>query len=344
MSIWSRRNAGLAVFTAAAGIAVLAATAVGPTYAQTSSSALLTECQQALGYASRTPADLAWLHQCVSALSPPKVTPTTTAPPPPSTPWPTAATTGLPVGTALTPATACDLRVDNEVITGKLFDCEVNIYAKGVVIRNSVLHGGGRWGAFVRDGGSATFERDTVQPASGCNGDAGLTGSNFTATAVRLINWGDGYFLSGPNVLIRDSYAKMCAPKDSGEHSDGVQGYHAGPNVTIQHNQWDQRCVDQTGNPADNACSVTAPIFWGDDSGNGLTYDNNLVRGGGYSIRIHAGTGHHVTNNVVDRSWQFGPVSSNCPNIAVWSANRVANVNESQALADVAALACSGDR
>jgi hypothetical protein len=243
----------------------------------------------------------------------------------------------------LSPVTSCDLRIDNQVFVGKDFNCEVNIYARGVVIRNSLIRGAGRWGAFVRPGGSATFERVTVQPSSGCDGEAALTGSNFTARWVRLVNWGDGYFIEGPNVLIEDSYAKMCAPRGSGFHGDGVQGYQAGAGVVIRHNQWDQRCSDQTGNPADVACDVTAPIFWGDDSGNGLRLENNLIRGGGYGIRIHAGTGHVVTNNVVDRSWQYGPVTSNCPNIAVWSNNRIANVSETGVLTNVERLDCSGD-
>ena len=34
------------------------------------------ECVQALGYPSRSPADVVWLEQCVSALTPPTVPPT----------------------------------------------------------------------------------------------------------------------------------------------------------------------------------------------------------------------------------------------------------------------------
>jgi hypothetical protein len=42
------------------------------------------ECQNALGYDARTPADIEWLQQCVSALTPPTATPTTPPTVPPS--------------------------------------------------------------------------------------------------------------------------------------------------------------------------------------------------------------------------------------------------------------------
>src|SRR5262245_32337124 len=43
------------------------------------------ECQRALGYPARSPADIEWLQQCVSALTPPTVPPTTPPTVPPST-------------------------------------------------------------------------------------------------------------------------------------------------------------------------------------------------------------------------------------------------------------------
>jgi hypothetical protein len=78
------------------------------------------ECQQALGYDARTSADIEWLQQCVSALTPPTVPPTTppTVPPsgttspsttptstaPPTTP-PTPTQTTLPPTTTPPPST-----------------------------------------------------------------------------------------------------------------------------------------------------------------------------------------------------------------------------------------------
>jgi hypothetical protein len=338
---------------AAATVALFSAGSVSGSYAGAAGSdvSVVDECQKALGYAGRTAADLAWLHQCVSALTPPIAPPPTTPPPPPSTTpppppptsdWPMPSTTGVPDGTVLSPAAECTLRTNNQVIVGKVFTCEVNIYATGVVIRDSLIRGAGLWGAFVRPGGSASFDHVTVQPATGCNGEAALTGSHFSAHAVKVMNWGDAFFLEGGGVSITDSYAKMCAPRGFGFHSDGVQGYHAGADVVVRHNHLDQRCSDQTHNPQDRACDVTAPVFWGDDSGDRLRFQDNLVRGGGHSIRIHSGSGHIVTGNVVDRAWQFGPVYSHCSHIADWSGNRTATVTDAGVASNFAPLPCTG--
>jgi hypothetical protein len=64
------------------------------------------ECKLALGYDARTAADIEWLNQCVSALTPPTATPTTppTVPPsttssPSTTPTPSASPTSTPTTT-----------------------------------------------------------------------------------------------------------------------------------------------------------------------------------------------------------------------------------------------------
>lgn len=329
--------------------AVLAA---GPGVAPAAAPGVLSvrdECAQALGYPSRSAADVAWLEQCVSALTAPTVPPTPTPTPSPSptpsptpaptTPaagWPTDATTGIPPGTALTPWTgSCDLRTANQVIVGAVFNCPVNVWAAGVVIRNSVIRGGPYWGANTRPGGTATFDHVTVQPSSGCNLEAALTGANYTASAVKVLDWGEGFWVTGGgNVLVSDSYARLCAPAGSGAHSDGIQAYQASGASVFRHNHIDQRGA--------NSCCVTSPLFWSSSPGTRLTFVDNLVRGGGYSLRIHDGSGHVVTGNVVDRVWLFGPVLVDCVRVATWSGNRVATVGADLALSNPAALACDG--
>jgi hypothetical protein len=63
------------------------------------------ECQNALGYPARSPADIEWLQQCVSALTPPTVPPTTppTAPPSGTTSPSTTPTSTAPPTTPPTP-------------------------------------------------------------------------------------------------------------------------------------------------------------------------------------------------------------------------------------------------
>ena len=63
--------------------------------------------------------------------------------------------------------------------------------------------------------------------------------------------------------------------------------------------------------------------------------------GGGYTIRVHSGSGHAVSGNrVVDGTWVYGPVSSSCAAIE-WSDNRIVEIDENYAVtADVGELDC----
>ena len=68
---------------------------------------------------------------------------------------------------------------------------------------------------------------------------------------------------------------------------------------------------------------------------------DNLFRGGGFTIRVHAGSGHTVSGNVVERdSWAFGPVTSSCGAIT-WTGNRLADVSEAGVASNPEPLECS---
>ena len=286
-------------------------------------------------------------------------TTTTTVPPPPASSWPTAETTGVTDPAALTPWTGdCTFRTDGELVENKVFDCGPDIYANGVTIRNSIVRGNEHWGINVRpeDGAPAIVENVTFEGGTACNFGVALGAGNYHASKVKVLNFGDAFRYSTNNTVVRDSYAKLCAPGDSGAHSDGLQGYLA-PDATadrphvFEHNTVDQRCsawegqgvieANGTGNPADRACSVTANVFWSDESGNGLVVKDNLFRGGGFTIRVHAGSGHTVSGNVVERdSWAFGPVTSSCGAIT-WTGNRLADVSEAGVASNPEPLECS---
>ena len=86
---------------------------------------------------------------------------------------------------------------------------------------------------------------------------------------------------------------------------------------------------------------MTANVFLADDSGDGLVVRDNLFRGGGYTIRVHSGSGHVVTGNVVEReSWAYGAVSSSCGAID-WRDNRLADIDADGVASDLAPLDCS---
>jgi parallel beta-helix repeat protein len=82
--------------------------------------------------------------------------------------------------------------------------------------------------------------------------------------------------------------------------------------VTINHNTIDQR---------DDPCP-TAPIFIPDQGNAGATVTDNVVAGGGYSIRLTGGTVPTVTGNkVVNNTWGYGPLDVECSIIGTWSGN-----------------------
>lgn len=242
--------------------------------------------------------------------------PTTTTSPPAGgrcTDYPNAGCTGVPKGIALTEvrgdliASTPGQVVDGKKITGRLY-----VAADDVIIRNSEIHGGVTG---YRAGKDYRFTvTDTLIGApSGCDGGVGVGSSRYTATRVHIRNFGDGFRDSGDDILIQDSFVVLCS--NPGDHSDGVQGYQGGRNVVVRHNTIDQRA----------AKDVTSPIFFADGS-LGAVVQDNLLAGGGYTVRLH-GKGFTFTGNqVVKDSWIYGPVSSDCPGVQ-WSNNRLVTID-----------------
>ena len=95
----------------------------------------------------------------------------------------------------------------------------------------------------------------------------------------------------------------MCS--NSGDHADGIQGYGGGTNIVIRHNTIDLR----------TAKDVTSPIFFADGS-QSADVQNNLVAGGGFSLRLHDDfTPDHGPwvlkgNRIVNGAWSFGAMDN----------------------------------
>lgn len=243
--------------------------------------------------------------------------------------YPSPACTGAPRGIRLTTVNGeYAATKPGEVISGKRITGRVSIRAKGVVIRNSELLAGVN--NFTGSGSYPyTIQDSTVGPASGCYGDFAIGAENFTARRVLIRNSSDGFRVSGANILIEDSYAKVCT--DSGNHSDGIQGHNGGRNVVIRHNTVDQRGVQ----------NATSPIFFADGS-QGARVENNLFMGGGYVVRLHDGSFTFENNAVVDKAWGYGPVYSNCGAIT-WRANKLVQIDQNYRVTrSLAALNCRG--
>lgn len=241
----------------------------------------------------------------------PSASPTTTPPPAPA--YPTPATTGVPAGTVLTDAGTCSVPAATTMV-GKRFACERLSMGAGSVLRDSEVTGE------VKGGGGFVLDHVTVTSGQACNGNAAIGDGAFTALAVEVTGWADGFRvedgLSG--TVVRDSFVKLC--EEPNGHGDGIQGFHGGANTTFEHNTVDQ----PSGEALDG---ITGNVFWADGSGNGLRVVDNLLIGGGYTIQVHSGSGHEVTGNrVVDESWNFGPASCNVA-VSTWSDNRTVTVD-----------------
>lgn len=317
-----------------------ATTADDVTFAQQ----LRANCQHQVTYAT-TPEETATAQACIqiqdrviaglmpapsSAASSPAPSPSASPAPPPAPPaYPTAATAGMPAGTATTAGPGCVLNTANTVYTGRVFDCSgtnwLAVTAPGVTINMSEVYTGLYGGIEVTGSGSLTIVDTTVR-AKGANpfaSESAVSGGNITATRVKVYSGGDGFFIEGNNVTVRDSFIETHPTP--GAHSDGIQLYANGSNVVLDHNTWSQR-----GTPS------TSPIFWSGAAGSGVRITNNLLVGGSYSLRIGStsGVGAVVTGNVVAReewlagtgAYSIGNPCTTAHNIT-WSGNDLADVS-----------------
>lgn len=206
----------------------------------------------------------------------PPTTATPTAPAPTSTAaagFPSSATTGVPQGTKLTAFKGIlRLSTPNTVVSGYDVDGCVVVTASNVVFEKSRVRGGGAgcWDLISNQASGLTV-RD-VELDGGGNADLeGMSASNFTLQRADIHGVGDGVRANG-NVVIEDSWIHDLASQ-AGSHNDGIQTT-AGSNIVIR------------GNRIENQLTQTSAIMIGADTGNvsGVTVENNLLAGGGYTV------------------------------------------------------------
>ena len=251
------------------------------------------------------------------------VPPTTEAPTPPTTPppttppssgaWPGASNTGVPEGT--------DLKVLNGDLTvsapGAVIDAlhvtgHIYVAADNVTIKNSQAdqglsaHQGSNQRTIIQDSefGSAASPTD----------DMGVDIINTTILRSNIHDFADGIRSNGGNV-IQDNWIHDFV-LDGDNHNDGIQRYAPGGDPG---NGFRERIVHNTINCA--GCT-NAAIFYADDWRGTLTVDNNLLSGGGYSLRLHeSGTANVTNNHFVRNSYVAGPTNFLYGNIAEFLGN-----------------------
>jgi hypothetical protein len=220
-------------------------------------------------------------------------------------------------------------------VTGTLY-----INAPNVRVTNSWIEGttGGEE-ALVNNSTGLQVSYTTIG-STGCNPQPGVGEHDYTADHVRITGMGDGFRVSGNNVVIQDSYVQTC--DDPNNHDDAVQAYCPGSvcnNITIDHNYLSVAGVR----------NYTAPLFGGVGASNGQisngTFTRNLLNGGVYTVYLQWDRGPNLVisgNRLVNGSWTYASSSTEgtCAHIT-WSDNAAVTIGgNNQVASTIGALAC----
>jgi hypothetical protein len=252
--------------------------------------------------------------------------------------FPNASNTGVPDGWTPQHTTNGDLTITTpgRVLDGELVTGDLLVRARDVTIRNSWIRGSidnqqFSGGVGVNHGGLLIEDTD-VGPPSGTGGASfpAVLVAGYTARRVHVHNVAEGFRVADFNdsgapvqdrqVVIEDSYVHL--ERGDCSHNDGIQGFGEPPRTIIRHNTIDAR--------ASGPDCTTAALFIGNDNPDRITVTNNLLAGGGFTLRLGpGGTYDRVSGNrIVDDSWGFGAVHvENCAAVDDWSGNAVVTVD-----------------
>lgn len=260
---------------------------------------------------------------------PPATTPPAEPTPPQSGSWPTAATTGYPAGTNLTPMGGITITTDGAVYDAVEFNGDVVVKANNVTIRNSKVNG--RIDIRAPYAGLLVQRVEIAGPGAGYTTKyPGIGYDNFTADGVNIHGWGDGAMFDS-NVTIKNSWIHDI-PVSGDSHNQAILSL-GGPNFTIVNNRLD------AGNEGNFTAALSFLNQW--DSFTDTLVQGNLFNGGGYCVYAGGedkGNAARPSSNVrfLDNSFgteknpkcgYYGPAtafdSSGAGN--VWSGNAMTN-------------------
>jgi len=239
------------------------------------------------------------------ATTPPAVTPPSTLGAP-SAGWPDATTTGVPVGTSLTPRSSIDcdwvISTPGTVINGVDLTGCIDVEASNVTIQNTRITSNTWWGIkFGASNSNATGLRvlnDTIGAVAGQGPDNGFSdyaiqAVNTTGTMEIAYNNIFGY-MQGPNVVtgnVHDNYIHGIANVG---HTEDIYVYSGGNGVVINHNT----LIDDS-----QLQYSTTALYIAPDSGhqNNIVVTNNELSGGAYALY----GGDDTATNIVVRDNSF---------------------------------------
>jgi hypothetical protein len=253
---------------------------------------------------------------------------------------PTPACTGLPPGTRLTTLDTNDgsahrVIKPNTVLDGVHVIGDLFIAADNVKIVNSQIDGGIQAEFDGRDY-SYSITDSTVGPTDECLTAPAIGVANYSVERVLIRGHADGFRDSGDNIKIKDSYAKLCSDGTK-NYADGIQTFNAGKNLVLDHTTLDMRDV----------VNYNSPIFFNDrpDGTTDVTITNNLVMGGNYTVQLHNIHGYLIAKNnlVVDKTWEFAPMSGDCLDSIQFENNHIVTIDESYRVTSIVRpLTCNG--
>lgn len=221
--------------------------------------------------------------------TPPATTPTPpvtqpTTPPvttPPSNPngiivlgrsFPSAATTGVPTGTTLTPYTgSCTIQTNNVVIDKKIINCDMRVLAQNLKITNSVINGHIYSDPDYFNGSYTMTDSEVRMPQSA---GTGVGDVNFVLTRVEVTG-GSRSVNCAANCTVQDSYLHGQYTDHRGiDHESAIR---MGSNSTIRHNTI---TCDAAPVPPDAGCSAALTGYGDFAIVQKNTIENNLIDGG----------------------------------------------------------------
>jgi hypothetical protein len=264
---------------------------------------------------------------CPGGLSPsppssahPSTTPSKSRPAAPPVPpvrkggKPGTSNTGVPAGTKLTVVTGTQTYSKaNQVISGLDIHGFVQIHAKNVTIKNSIIRGGSNPPCNsavvnISDGGSATIEDSEIDPSDPSPCLDGIWAANAKLLRMNIHGAVDGV-KAFDNVTIEDSYLHDMSwfasdPNQGGgpTHNDAVQTFEGNSHITLRHN---------TMSPGAKGNAAYQVSQDGGKVATDLHIDGNWLDGGGCTLNFaHQGgptpmTGIYVTNNRFGRNSTF---------------------------------------
>ena len=225
----------------------------------------------------------------------------------PSLTFPNASNTGVPAGTVLKAYSGpSDITTNGTVLNGYIFTSPLTIDANDVTIENCYFAISGTSANCIDvDSGTGTVITDCTLDGENAAGDAvggdAIYADNCTISYCNIYGYAKDIYVAGSNVNIIGNYCWNMG--SAGEHVEpifidgtGVAGETLS-NVNISGNTLACNLV--------SGVAVAGPIFIKDDFGavSGVTINDNLLTGGGYTVFAETSlsdvTDISVTNNVL---------------------------------------------